>query len=144
MNDDSIGMAIARAERAADGVADPTFREKAFEVILNRLLSGASRPPAYEDSTIVAPIDTHDVRPRDRSPRGEPKTLSQRVLALQGEGFFREPQAIAKIRGGLGARGWHYPVTTLSGVLQSLTQKRKLRRERVRDGRKMTWKYSNP
>jgi hypothetical protein len=145
MDDQSIGFAIARAERAAGSVADPTFKEKAFEVVLHRLLLAEwNLDPQDEESRAVAPMNAHQIRQPDQSQRKEPKTLSQRIMTLQSDSFFREPRTIATVRDGLGARGWHYPVTTLSGVLQSLTQKRRLRRERVRDGRKTAWKYSNP
>ena len=70
-------------------------------------------------------------------------SCSTRILALGGEGFFAAQRTIAEVRSELASHGWHYPLTTLSGRLQSLVQQRSLRRERVKDGRKKVWKYSN-
>jgi hypothetical protein len=142
MNDEMLGTAITRAERASSSVADSALRVKAFEVILSRLL-------VPELSFENRPVTSHatgrpDERPIGHSLTKEPRTLSQRIVALQSEGFFKEPRAIGNVREGLRNRGWHYPVTTLSGALHGLIQKRRLRRERVREGHKTAWKYSNP
>ena len=145
MNEEMLGAAIIRAERAARTVADSGLREKAFEVILNRLLMPElSREVGSESSRVGAPAEVGPSRQADYPPKKEPKTVSQRILALQGDGFFKEPRSIGDAREGLRAHGWHYPVTTLSGALHGLIQKRRLRRERVREGRKTAWKYSNP
>lgn len=66
-----------------------------------------------------------------------------RILALRDEDFFASQRAMSEIRSALASHGWHYPLTTLSGRLQQLVQQRSLRRERVKDGRKKVWKYSN-
>lgn len=66
-----------------------------------------------------------------------------RILALRGDGFFGAQRAISEIRTELATRGWHYPLTTLSGRLQALVQQRHLRREKVKEGRKKVWRYSN-
>jgi hypothetical protein len=145
MNDEMLGAAITRAERAARAIADAGLREKAFEVILNRLLE-PERGRGNDWETTRADVQTaaRPSRQADYLPKREPKTLPQRILALQAEGFFREPRSIGSVREGLGSRGWRYPVTTLSGALQGLIRKRSLRRERVREGQKTPWKYSNP
>jgi hypothetical protein len=70
-------------------------------------------------------------------------SCSSRILALGGGGFFDTQRTISEVRGELAARGWHYPLTTLSGRLQTLVQKRSIRREKVKDGSKRVWKYSN-
>jgi hypothetical protein len=145
MDDEVLGAAVRRAERAAGSVSDSQLRSKAFEVILGRLLVvetfGESASHAGRTgATTAAPAARSPLYPM----RTEPKTLSQRILALRDDGFFKEPRSIGSIREALGARGWHYPVTTLSGALQGLIQKRRLRRERVREGNKTGWKYSNP
>jgi hypothetical protein len=62
---------------------------------------------------------------------------------LGEEGFFHSQRTLSEIRQELGARGWHYPVTTLSGAMQKLTRRRSLRRERVLVDRKRVWKYSD-
>lgn len=145
MDDEMLGTAIIRAERAIGNVADGGLRAKAFEVILNRLLAPElSQGIGWDTNRAVRFTNVHPNRAADLPLNKEPKTLSQRIQALQGDGFFKEPKTIGGVREGLRDRGWHYPVTTLSGVLQGLIQKRRLRRERVREGRKTAWKYSNP
>ncbi len=66
-----------------------------------------------------------------------------RMLVLRGDGFFAAQRTISEIRSELATRGWHYPLTTLSGRLQTLVQQRHLRREKIKDGRKKIWRYSN-
>jgi hypothetical protein len=75
------------------------------------------------------------------SPNGN--SCSSRILALREDGFFAAQRTISEIRSELATRGWHYPLTTLSGVLQTLVQRRHLRREKVKDGKKKVWRYSN-
>jgi hypothetical protein len=70
-------------------------------------------------------------------------TLRGRVLTIRSEGFFKSQRTLGDIREALGARGWHYPLTTLSGLMQGLVRNRELRRERVNVGGKQTWRYSN-
>jgi hypothetical protein len=70
-------------------------------------------------------------------------SCSSRILALGGDGFFAAQRTISEIRTELATRGWHYPLTTLSGRLQTLVQQRHLRRERVKEGRKKVWRYSS-
>ncbi len=144
MDDEALGLAITRAERAARHVTDSGLREKAFEVVLARLLVSGLGGDSHSALNLTASQEGGVVRRESALASREPKTLTQRVLALHNEGFFEEPKGIGKVRQGLGVRGWHYPVTTLSGVLQVLSQKRRLRRERVREGRKTVWMYSNP
>lgn len=66
-----------------------------------------------------------------------------RILVLRREGFFATQHTLSEVRSELASHGWHYPLTTLSGRLQALVQQRLLRREKVREGRKKVWKYSN-
>lgn len=138
MDEKALKDARVRAERVVADMPAGDLKVKAFEVILGQLLTAS---PAR-----VAPVavEHNDHRPRRTASGGQPKSLSERILALQAEGFFGEPQTIGSVRDGLKTHGWHYPVTTLSGTLQGLVQKRKLRRERVRDKGKAGWRYSNP
>ena len=145
METEILTAAILKAEQAARNVTDSALREKAFEVVLNRLLvTELGRDIEPRATRATGPAESRQSNQANYAFHREPKTLSQRILALQSEAFFREPKSIGNVREGLGARGWHYPVTTISGVLQGLIQKRKLRRERVREGQKTPWKYSNP
>jgi hypothetical protein len=72
------------------------------------------------------------------------ETTAGRILVLKDEEFFKSQRSIAEIREELQAHGWHYPATTLSGELIKLVQRRRLRRQKVKEGNKTIWKYSNP
>jgi hypothetical protein len=74
----------------------------------------------------------------------EPDSLPGRILILKSDSYFEEQKTLADVREALGTRGWHYPLTTLSGAMQGLVRRRLLRRQRVSSGNKKVWKYSNP
>jgi hypothetical protein len=57
-----------------------------------------------------------------------PKSCSERIVSLREEGFFKGPRTLGQIRSELQMRGWTYPITSLSGPMQKLVQKRELRR----------------
>ena len=62
---------------------------------------------------------------------------SDLVVGLKEEGFFEKPKGLGDIGKALEEKGYLYPVTTLSGVVLSLVQKRLLRRKKL-DGK---WVY---
>ena len=62
---------------------------------------------------------------------------SDLVTGLKEEGFFEKPKGLTEISKALEEKGYIYPVTTLSGVMLGLVQKRLLRRKKV-EGR---WAY---
>lgn len=127
------------AEKAVEAMPDGELKVKAFEVILAHLLGGgqpgtANSPPSAEQET-----------PRTKRPTARDRTtIGGRVLVLRDEGFFKTQKTIGQVREELRAHGWHYPVTTLSGTMQALVQRKLLRRERAKEGQKRIWKYSNP
>jgi len=137
MDDNVLKEARRRAENAVGDMPSGELKVKAFEVILAHLLGSKA------DATEL-PVRARSSKRERVTAVDSTKSLSQRILALQAEDFFRTPRGIAAIREGLQSYGWHYPVTTLSGTLQTLVQRRQLRRERVREGKKLIWKYSNP
>ena len=59
------------------------------------------------------------------------------IVGLKEEGFFEKPKGLGDIGKALEEKGYLYPVTTLSGVVLSLVQKRVLRRKKL-DGK---WVY---
>jgi hypothetical protein len=60
------------------------------------------------------------------------------ILRLKADGFFKgQRRAIKEVQEGLEAQGHIYPVTTLSGALLALVQKRELGRVK-QDG---VWRY---
>ncbi|MGC2224569.1 MAG: hypothetical protein WA624_20555 [Methylocella sp.] len=56
---------------------------------------------------------------------------SDLVVGLKDEGFFEKPKGLGEIGKALEEKGYLYPVTTLSGVVLSLVQKRALRRKKI-------------
>ena len=128
-----------QAEKAVEDMRDGEFKLKAFEVILNHLLSPGKAEPGLESSG--AP----KAKPgKYKSADIDSESIAGRILVLKDEGFTKAPKTIGEIRAELQAHGWHYPVTTLSGELIRLVQKRKLRRQKVKVGNKLIWQYTNP
>jgi hypothetical protein len=58
------------------------------------------------------------------------RTASDLVANLKEEGFFDKPKRLADVGQKLEESGYLYPVTTLSGVMLSLVQKRILTRKK--------------
>jgi len=132
--DDSLKAARKRAEKAVEDMAEGPLKIAAFQTILATLLA-ESESVGAERRVPERPVAGR---------RGVPDTLAGRILAIGSEGFFKEQRTLSEIREALGSRGWHYPLTTLSGAVQGLVQRRQLRREGVGVGNKSCWKYSNP
>jgi hypothetical protein len=143
MKDKLLLNARRRAEEAVRDMEEGSLKIAAFQTILNNLLTRS------DASTAPAPVKR--LRAEARGPLGERTatrreraSLPARILMLKDERYFKEQRTLSQVREGLGARGWHYAVTALSGALQGLVRKRQLRREKVASGGKKTWKYSNP
>ena len=131
---------VAQAEKAVSGVKDPELRRVAFEKILDDLLlgaGGASRPQpqapsAHSETTHAA---KHKPSGRPKAKLGGPQNYVQELI---DDGFFAKPKTIAQVKAELENLGHHIPVTSLSGPLQRLCQKKSLRRQKT-DG---TFGYS--
>lgn len=65
---------------------------------------------------------------RDEKKRSATSDL---IMGLKDEGFFNKPRGLSDIAGSLEEKGYIYPVTTLSGVMLGLVQKRLLGRKKV-------------
>jgi hypothetical protein len=129
-----------QAEKAVQDMPDGEFKLKAFEVILNHLLA-PGKVQTTSESQSEAPqhkVVANEIEDADA------KSTQGRILVLKAEGFFKKPQSIGQTRSELVAHGWHYAVTTLSGELIQLVQKRKLRRQRGKEGNRKVWLYTNP
>ncbi len=126
-----------QAEKAVAEMPDGELKVKAFEVIFNHLLAGKKAtvsPAVPDDSPAQPPLKA----------AASSRTASGRILVLRDEEFFKSPRSIGEIREELQVHGWHYPLTSLSGTLMDLVQKRELRRQRVKEGKKKkVWKYTN-
>ncbi len=133
------------AEHAVADMPEGPLKMKAFEVILGNLLEGkeaTGRAATAQREPIV-------VRPpsRNRGQRAEgkvPDSCPERILFLRTEGFFKTPRTLSEIQAELRLRGWIYPVTSLSGPVQKLVQKRELRRLAGEDGKKGSYTYVEP
>lgn len=119
------------AEKAVSDMPDGDLKLKAFEVILSHLMS---------DSLESKVLPTEETKEEGFSE----KSVAGRLLVLKEEGFFKNPKALAEVRQELQTHGWHYPNATIAHALIKLVQKKRLRRQKVREANKEPWKYSNP
>ena len=146
-NSQAYSEIVAEADAAVSSVKDPALRAIAFEKILSRLLGHEK----VRDSS--SPTKRKGVpASKMRSPEGVREQKVQRaglkayVEELVDENFFKEQRTISEVQIELGNRGRHIAVTSLSGPLQTLTQERRLRRQKesaAGEGSKVTYAYSN-
>lgn len=140
MDTKKIVSARKEAEKAIAGMADGDLKVKAFEVILGHLLTDSSdgrKPPVVQK-------DNHKIKANPAKKGTVAKSTSARILVLREDDFFKTQRTMGDIKGELAAHGWHYARTALSGVLQTLTQQREIRRVRAKKGEKNVWLYSEP
>jgi|ERR1700738_1339734 len=130
------------AEKAVSEMADGELKVKAFEVMLKHLLATKGGSSNGRSTAPAAVLPENAKAAGKRAKIAVSRT--GRILTLKNEDYFREQRAIGEVRDELAARGWHYPVTALSGPLQELVQRRDLRRQKMAQGKKKVWKYSNP
>lgn len=129
---------VAQAEKAVAGVKDPELRRIAFQKILDDLLGGTAAPAMRHGAAAKKrPVASGKAK---RAAHGGPQAY---VEELVEEGFFKKPKTIANVKAELENRGHHIPLTSLSGPLQKLCQRRSLRRQRVKSGKKQTFAYSH-
>jgi hypothetical protein len=133
MDQETVNRAIEQAQKMVDAVSEPNMKAAAFGVLFSRFLDGRGSPVRARRPE---PVPT-------RARRNEGASPSARILGLKEEGFFTQQRALSEVRDQLAARGWHYPLTALSGVMQALVQGRELRRAQVKVGNRKVWKYSN-
>jgi hypothetical protein len=147
MADTNYEDLVKQAEQAVGPVKDPELKRIAFEKILDALLE---IPEAQRDTK------TKSKKSRARRFSGRKSTEGQKatkkragtaayIEELIDEQFFAKPKTIAAVKAELGNRGHHIPLTSLSGPLQSLCQRKRLRREKSQstDGGKKAFSYSN-
>jgi hypothetical protein len=129
---------VAQAEKAVTAVTDPELKRIAFQKVLDDLL--------------VTSSESHGGKPpvrRKTKERGSPTKKANRhgpqgyVEEMIDDGFFKKPKTIAQVKAELENRGHHIALTSLSGPLQKLCQRRKLRRQKATlSGNKQTFAYS--
>lgn len=130
---------VNQAEKAVQAVKDPELKRVAFEKILDDLLGGGT------DSSAKKTQQKRRTKKRS-SGNGKPQSAGPQayVEEMIKDNFFTKPKTIAQVKAELGNRGHHIARTSLSGPLQKLTQKKKLRRQKVKTaGKKQIYSYSN-
>jgi hypothetical protein len=133
---------VAQAEAAVANVKDAELRRVAFEKIMDALL--ATGRPAEGSSRRSRPSKRAGTRTASRAGKRASKSGPQAYIEeLAGEGFFKKPKTISEVKAELENRGHHIPMTSLSGPLQKLCQRKTLRRQKTAgDGNKQTFNYS--
>jgi hypothetical protein len=142
MDTETIVIARKQAEETVADMAEGPLKTKAFEVILHKLLEketlGASRANIRElESASADPIT-------GGQDQKVPDSCPDRIVCLREEGFFNTRKTLSEIRNELQMHGWIYPVTSLSGPLQRLVQRRELRRMASQDSKKGSYTYVAP
>lgn len=134
---------IAKRQAAEKAVEDaaPDLKEKAFEVMLQHLLSGERQPLANtrRRKKTSQPKSGMSLKvKKSRKPSG-PQGL---ITELVKDGFYDEWRSLPDILERLRVGGHIYKQSSLSTPLRRLTQAKVLRRkERERDGGRKIWMY---
>jgi hypothetical protein len=92
----------------------------------------------FERTTVVG--QAKGVATKKQATQREAKkrlAASDLVISLKEDGFFEKPKGLGEISKALEEQGYLYPLTSLSGVVLGLVQKRELRRKK--SGKK--WVY---
>ena len=133
---------VAKAEEAVTAVKDPELRRIAFQKVLDDLLgSNTSKTSGAKPTAKKKAATTKKAKKKRASSRKGP---AARISELVDENFFQKPKTIAQVKAELENRGHHIPVTSMSGPLQKLCQKRVLRRQKLNtSGKKQTYAYSH-
>jgi hypothetical protein len=130
---------VAKAEAAVTSVKDPELKRIAFQKILDDLLSGTAgtaKHPKEKEAPLKA---SRPAAKGKASPKSGPQAY---IEELVGEKYFENPKTIANVKAELENRGHHIPLTSLSGPLQALCQRRRLRRQKIASGNKQSFAYS--
>ena len=127
---------VAQAERAVASVKDAELRRVAFERVLNDLLGETGDSPQARRKPTARTSSSSQAKKAGKK-RSGPQAYVEEMIE---EGFFKKPKTISEVKAELENRGHHIPVTSLSGPMQKLCQKKQLRRQRP-DGK--TFSYSN-
>ena len=132
--------AVKQAEAAVASVKDSELKGIAFGKILDALLG-------QQDQKSKAPIavkpHTRQNKPAVAKPvrkKGGPKGYVEELI---DDDFFKTPKTLAAVRAELGNGGHHIAVTSLSRPMMFLCRERRLRRQKVNDGKKQVFTYSN-
>lgn len=143
----ALAALAAEAEAAVASVKDPELKRVAFDKILTSLLEqqggGGTKATAAKPKTAATPKSAANKAETPEKARKGPKAY---VESLIEDDFFKQQRTIAEVKAELANMGHHVAITSLSGPLQTLTQERKLRRQKITadgKGSKTTFAYSN-
>lgn len=128
---------VKQAEGAVAAVKDAELRRVAFERVLNDLLDSGNDAGSERRTRVAASPTKKAASPPKTKKRSGPQAYVEEMV---DDGFFKKPKTISAVKAELENRGHHIPLTSLSGPMQKLCQKRTLRRQRA-DGK--TFSYSN-
>lgn len=86
----------------------------------------------YERSATVGQLKESTNKERASKKKDKKRmTTPDLILELKEKGFFDKPKGLGEVGTALEEQGYLYPVTSLSGVLLGLLQKRLLSRKKV-------------
>lgn len=129
---------VTKAEAAVASVKDPELKRVAFQKILDDLLTSGTSSAGRKAGAPPRKLSVGETS--KESKRAGPQAYVEEMVA---DGFFKKPKTIAQVKAELENRGHHIPLTSLSGPLQKLCQRKVLRRQRVKaSGKKQTFAYS--
>jgi hypothetical protein len=128
---------VKQAEGAVAAVTDAELRRVAFERVLNGLLDSGNDAGSERRTRTAASPTKKAASPPKAKKRNGPQAYVEEMV---DDGFFKKPKTISAVKAELENRGHHIPLTSLSGPMQKLCQKRTLRRQKA-DGK--TFSYSN-
>jgi hypothetical protein len=140
LNDPGYKESVAKAESATADITDPALRQIAFGKILDHLLAEPDGSNSKASKPTSRPARRAAPDPASAKRSGPAAYLEE----LVDEGFFAQPRTLTEARAELSNRGHHIPSTSLSGPLQALCQRERLRRQRKSiDSGKEAFAYSN-
>jgi predicted transcriptional regulator YheO len=86
----------------------------------------------YERSSVVHQVKKMAVASKVvQKEKKKRAAASDLIIILKEDGFFNKPRSLAEVAKALEETGYIYPVTTLSGVMIGLVQKKLLGRKKL-------------
>jgi len=150
---------IERHTRIQGGTLRPILKKlKDTNVVAKR--SGKYVLPNHNISLVAEMLSQHSPAPAKQTDRKKPSGLrsgSKRtkkksakkhagpgglVQDLLRKGYFTNGRLLKDVQQRLAGKGFHYPPTSLSGVMQRLVQQELLHREKVKVGNRSSYQYT--
>jgi hypothetical protein len=131
---------VKEAELAVASIKDGELKGIAFGKILDTLLGRQGTGKEPSPSKGKPKVQRANSAGKASKAKGGPMGYIEELIT---DGFFKTPKTLAAIRAELGNGGHHIPVTSLSRPVMILCQRRRLRRQRTKDGTKQVFTYSN-